>query len=272
MRALLPLLGAALAAPSLTDADVVSALTEFQRHAHFTVPMPGPRRRGQLIDGQIIKLRLPSEDGAPVGAMALLISDLSKEELWLGTCDDEGGADTPEELTVHHLTPVGDEMFRWYGYVRLPSPIADRHWLIQTSVDTARAAATGGRMWSRYWEMEPGGEATARAEVASGRVRGVTADLFDKAVWTPHNTGTWLFVDLPDGRSMLGYQATASMGGNFPDGLVNRYVYWGLESVMKDVLKKAGRARGHYVKGHPPIDGGDKRPLPPFDAPSMSAP
>lgn len=265
-------IGAALAAPPLTDADLVAAIREFQQYAHHAVPMPGPKRRKQLLDGQIVKMRLPSEDDAPVGAMALLISDLSKEELWLGTADDEGGAETPDELTVHHLTPLGDEMFRWYGYVRVPPPLTDRHWLIQTSVNRKMHDATGGRMWARHWDMEPGGQDTARAEVAGGKVPRVTPEMFDKAVWVPFNKGTWMFIDLPDGRAMVGYQATASMGGSVPDGLVNRMVYLGLGRVMKDVVEKASKARGHYVGGHPPINGGDGHPLPPFDAPSASAP
>lgn len=257
-------IGTALAEPSLTDADLVAAIREFQQHSHFPVPLPSERRREQLLDGKVIKQRLPSDDDAPVGAMALVISDLSKRELWLGSADDDGGTESPDELIVHHLPVTGSEMFRWYGYVRLPVPVSDRHFLIRTTVNLAMHQRTDGRMWSRYWEIEEGGEQTARALVAQGQVEDVTPDAFVKAVWTPVNRGTWIFIDLPDGRTILGYQATGSMGGGFPDGLVNRYIYWGLGKVIDDVLQRAARARTHYSTRHSPIVGGDGQPLPPF--------
>lgn len=265
-------IGAALAAPSLTDAQLVAAFQEFQEHAVYPVPVPDARDRGKLLDGRIIKQRLPpADDDAPVGAMVLVLSDLSKEELWIGSADDDGGQDTPDELTVHHLQPSGDEMYRWYGYIRLPAPISDRHFLIRTTVNTAMHRETDGRMWSRHWQIEPGGQDTAQAIVAGGDVDGVTPEMFEKAVWTPYNQGNWIFIGLPDGRTIVGYQAAGSMGGGFPDGLMNRYIYWGLGKLMKDVVEKAGKARRHYVTGHPPLTGGSGLPLPPFDAPSMSA-
>lgn len=263
--------GAALAGTPLTDADVVAALREFQQHAHYPMPLPDEKSREKLLEGKIVKQRLPADDGGPVGAVALVISDRSKEALWIGTADDEGGKDTPDELTVHHLKPEGDEMYRWYGYIRMPAPIADRHFLIRTTINRDMQRNTQDRMWSRYWAIDPDGEATAKALVDQGLVDGITDKMFEKAVWTPLNRGTWIFIDLPDGRTIVGYQATGSMGGGFPDGLVNRYIYWGLERVMKDVLEKADAAHGHYVTGHPPILGGNGLPLPFFDAPGMRA-
>jgi hypothetical protein len=257
------LLGVALAAAPLTDAQLAGAVREFQGHAHHPVPLPDVRQREKLLAGEVVRMRLPSDDGAPVGAMALVLSDLSKQELWLGTADDDD-SDPPEELIIHHLPLVGDEMFRWYGHVDMPGPIADRHFLIRTTVNREVAAATGGRMWSRHWDMEADGLETMRAKVAAGGVPGLAPETFAASIWVPYNRGTWFFLDLPDGRTLLGYQATASVGGSFPDGLVNRYVYWGLERIMDEVVEKARQAKGHYKAGHAPIGGGDGQPIPPY--------
>lgn len=255
--------GATLRAP-LTDVALVAAIREFQLHAHYSLPLPDAKRRAQLIDGKLVKMRLPSADGEPVGALAMVVSDLSKAELWVGSADGDMG-DPPDEVISHDLPLLGGEMFRWYGYVRLPAPITDRHFLIQTTVNRPLEKETNGRMWSRHWAMEPGGLDTARELVAQGAVKGVSMDRFDAAVWVPHNTGAWLFLDLPDGRTLLGYQATASLGGGFPDGLVSRTLYWGLERLMSEVVGQAHQARAHYRVGHAPIIAGDGLPLPVFE-------
>jgi hypothetical protein len=256
-----PVQAAAPRTSALTDAQLVASFREFQRHAHHPVPMPSPGHRAKLLAGKIVKMRLPSKEGEPVGAMALVISTLSKEEIWLGTADDEHMGEH-EELITHHLPLLGDEMFRWYGYVDLPRPISDRHFLIQTTVDTAAERATDGRIWTRHWELEPGGEATMRKIVATGAVKGVDAERFEDAVWVPANQGAWIFVELPDDRTLFGYTTAASLGGNFPDNLVNRYVYWGLERVMDNVLAHAAKARTHYTGSHSPITGGNGKPIP----------
>ena len=254
---------AAEPAGALTDRALVEAIQTYQRHAELPLPLPGPKRRAQLLSGKLVRMRLPSAEGQPVGAMALQITDLSLAELWIGTVDEDMGNGADEVLS-HHMPRTGGEMFRWYGYVDMPSPVTDRHFLIQTTVNARLHSATEGQMWARHWRMEPGGEATMRAEVARGAVEGVTPDRFEDAIWVPHNTGSWVFIDLPGGKSLLGYQATASLGGSFPDSLVNRYVYWGLERIMEEMLGQARRARGHYRAGHAPIEGGDGRPLPAF--------
>lgn len=256
-------LSAPVQAAELTDAQLVASFREFQGLAHHPVRLPSQSQRAKLLDGKIVKMRLPSKEGEPVGAMALVISDLSKEEIWLGTADDEHMGEH-EELITHHLPLLGGEMFRWYGYVDLPRPISDRHFLIQTTVNRALESKTGGRMWSRHWTLEPGGEATARSLVATGAVAGVDTERFDDAVWVPQNHGAWIFVDLPDGRTLFGYYTAASLGGNFPDSMVNRYVYWGLERVMEEVLDHAAKAKSHYRGGHAPIMGGNGVPVPRF--------
>ncbi len=264
MTALLSLLLAGVAhAAELSDADLVDAFREFQGSAPHAVPLPGPSQRQKLLAGKMVKMRLPAAEGAPVGAMALVVSPLSKEEIWLGTADDAHFG-SQDDLIIHHLPLRGNEMFRWYGFVDLPRPLSDRHFLIQTTVNRALESKTGGRMWSRHWTLEPGGEATARSLVATGAVAGVDTERFDDAVWVPQNHGAWIFVDLPDGRTLFGYYTAASLGGNFPDSMVNRYVYWGLERVMEEVLDHAAKAKSHYRGGHAPIMGGNGAPVPRF--------
>lgn len=256
-------LGAPAKAP-LTDAQLLTVLEEQARLAHAPLPVPGPKQRARLREGKLVKMRLPSTEGGPVGAMALVVADLPLEEVWVGTADADMD-DGDNELLSLDLPTRGDEVFRWYGYLDLPAPIADRHFLIRTSVDEALHAQTAGRIWARHWTIEADGLEVVRPLVAQGRIEGLSPEAFAEAIWVPHNTGTWLFARLPEGRTLLGYQATASLGGSFPDGLVNRTIYWGLDRLMEEILGQARRARGHYRAGHDPLPGGDGGPLAPFE-------
>lgn len=249
-------------AETLTDAQLVAAVREYQRHAVHALPMPGPQRRKRLLDGHLVKMRLPGAPGEPIGALAMVVSPLSKAELWIGSSDTDTEA-TPE-VTSQHLPTTGDELFRWYGLVDVPKPFTDRHFLIHTLVNRALFEKTEGRMWGRHWEGVEGGEAMMAARVEAGSVPGVTPERFDKAVWVPLNEGAWFFIGLPDGRTLFGYQARASFGGNVPDGVVNKMIYWGLGRLMGDVLADAEGAKAHYRAGHDPLPGPEATPLPVF--------
>ena len=41
-----------------------------------------------------------------------------------------------------------------------------------------------------------------------------------------HLLGAWLFLDLDDGRTLFGYHASSSLGGEIPDAVVARYAFW----------------------------------------------
>lgn len=260
MTLLLTALLACAAAAELTDDQLVATLREYQRFAVHKLPMPGPQRRKKLLDGELVKMRLPADPGEPIGAVAMVVSPLSKEELWIASADDD--TEAAPEVTSVHLPTTGDEMFRWYGLIDVPKPFADRHFLIHTSVNRPLAEGTGGRMWGRHWDDVPGGYDIMASKVAAGTAPGVTPERFDDAVWVPVNQGAWFFLELPDGRTLFGYQATASFGGNVPDGLVNKVIYWGLGRLMDDLLKDAAAVRSHYTGAHPPLTGGTLEPIP----------
>ena len=220
--------------------------------------MPSASELARLASGEVVKKLIPGKPGAPDGGMVLKTTELSRQALWLGSADSHG---EERRLVAHHMPLQGDEMLRWYGLVDLPRPFADRHFLIRTIINTGLSSAEP-TMWERTWSLEPGGEATMRGEVARGAVPGVTVERFDAALFTPANSGGWLFLDLPDGRTLFGYHGVTSMGGEIPDGLASRYAFWGLDEIVRTVFERAAQIESHYVAGHEPIRGGDGRVLP----------
>jgi hypothetical protein len=249
-----------LISTTLAGEPIIETMKSYLEHASLPIPLPTPAQLEKLNAGEVAKVRISGGPGASDGAMVLRVTELSRQALWLGSADSHG---EETNLIDHHLPKRGDEMFRWYGLVDLPRPFADRHFLIRTIVNTALPAALPG-MWERSWSLEPGGQETMRGLVAAGQVDGVSTEMFDAAIYTPTNHGAWLFLELPDGRTLFGYHAATSLGGEIPDGMVTRYVFWGLDEIVRTVFMRAKEIESHYRDGHPTITGGDGRPIPLF--------
>ncbi len=249
----------ALAEP-LDSAAVRAVILDYTPHASHPIPALSDAQVGRLLDGRVVKMRLPSEGQAPDGAMAMVITDLPRADLWLGSMDAEHFG-TDSSLISHHLPLRGGELFRWYGYVDLPPPVTDRHFLIQTTINHALPRQDPG-MWERSWGLEAGFVETMRPSVAAGEVAGLSPETFETAIAVPVNFGAWIFLDLPDGRTLFGYHCASSLGGEIPDALVTRYVFWGLDRLVARVLESASEMPAHYTAGHAPLIGGDGAPIP----------
>lgn len=244
------------------DARLKHILEEWQRHTALAVPLPGRAERKTLLDGKLLKTRLPPRQDAPDGAMFMVVTESSAVDLWLGSADGDHLGDGDSELVSFDLPKRGDEMFRWYGFVDLPMPFSDRHFLIRTRINPALSQSTGGRIWERTWTLERDGAETMRPRVARGEVAGVPLERFEAAIYVPANIGGWMTADLGDGRGLLAYHASTSLGGDIPDRLVNRTVYWTLGRIAESVKGLAARMPTHYSAGHPPILGGDGTVVP----------
>ncbi len=253
-------------AASLTDVDLMRALGAWLKHSALPVPMPTVKERTLLLQGRMLKKWLPPRPGAPVGAMGMIITDQGQAEMWLSSADGKhmDGHTDDGKLTAHHLPKRGNEMFRWYGFLDLPSPFADRHFLIRTSVNPRAAAETDGRVWERTWRLEPDGVETMRPLVAAGAVAGLSMDRFDRAIYVPGNVGGWLSLRLPNDQTLFCYQASSSVGGDISDKLVNRLVMINLGKLLTNVEDFAKTMRRHYVAGHEPIKSGAAGTVPFF--------
>ncbi len=277
-RNLIRLSGAALASPSwlpcaaeaaplvgVTDANVAAALEEWRQWTALSFPLPNAAFRAGLLDGRVMKTRIGPRGAALDGAMAMALVPRAKEAMWLGSADGQHlGDESNGQVIAHHLPIQGDEMFRWYGFVDLPAPFTDRHFLIRTTVNRKMAVASGGRMWERTWSQEPDGRDTMRPLVAAGKVAGLDVATFDSAIYVPANIGGWLFIDLPGENCLFAYHASTSLGGEIPDGLVNRFVFWTMDKIVASVAGRAEQMKQHYTGDHSPILGGNGLPVPTF--------
>ncbi len=262
---LVPLLvvSSLLVTTSVARADTAAlrdVIKTYRAHAALPLPALSDAQLERLDAGKVVKLRTPPQEQVPVGAMALVLSEQSRADLWLGSLDPD--QPYPDDFLSHDLPVAGEELQRWYGFIELPSPFADRHFAVRTTINTALAAATGGTMWERHWVLDREAQAEMRLKVLAGEVEGLDLELFDKAIYLPANRGTWLFVDVPDGRVLFGYQTASALGGEIPDRLVTRYLFWGLDEIVDGVVERAEAMRAHYTGSHPLLAGGDGSLMP----------
>jgi hypothetical protein len=240
------------------DAQIDAALQEYSKGATYAFPMPPVNERARLVEGKVLKQRLKNDDGDV--AIGMLVSDEPMRDLWLGSLDPD--FDIVKNVRTYNFPTPPDAVTRWYGLVDLPFPFTDRHFLITTVVNKAIAAASGGRIWERAWHLEPDGVATMTPLVAAGKVEGVTPAMFEKAIYTPVNRGSWFFVQLDPAHVLMGYTCATVIGGDIPEGLVTQHVLQGLDELLTTVVSRARGMNEHYVGSHPPLLGGDGNPIP----------
>ena len=249
-----------VSAPALADPAEVSAAWEAYR-AEATLPVPAltDKQLEALDAGENVKLRLPKADDAPVGVMVLATIDLPKQDLWLSSLDDD--EIDQDDFIMHQLPVLGSELQRWYGFMDIPAPFEDRHFVVRTTINEGISERSGGAMWERWWVLDPSGKEPTRADVAAGQVSGLDLATFDAAIFLPSNQGAWIFVDLPGGRTLFGYHTAAALGGAIPDSLVTAYLFRGLDEIVAGTTTRARRMHTHYASGHAPLAGGAGQPI-----------
>ena len=156
---------------------------------------------------------------------------------------------------------LGSELQRWYGFMDIPAPFEDRHFVVRTTINDGLAQRSGDTMWERWWVLDPTGLDASRTEVVAGKVEGVDAIAFEQAIYLPANQGAWIFLDLPGGRTLFGFHTASALGGAIPDSLVTAYLFRGLDEIVVDSLEKAAHMHTHYASGHAPLMGGTGKPI-----------
>ena len=257
----LGLCGLSLASP--TTAEIQEALQDFNQGAVYELPSLTAQQLKQLSAGKVVKV-MDQKGGTtqPRRATGLLLSSVSRNQLWV-SCQDTHyqQQESTTELRVS-LTPP--DKAAWYGYLDLPWPFDDRHWVVDVYNNHALSAATGGKAWEHPWTLVP----FERAErmmtpiVTQGKVKGIDMEMFQSAIYTPVNRGAWIAIDLGD-HSIFGYHATTVVGGNIPENLITQFVFQGMDKLLEDIEQRAKKSiPSHYTAGHKvDIIGGDGKPV-----------
>lgn len=247
---------AAAADPAADSPGVNRALTAFNAHAVYAVPLLDEKQLASLNKGEVVRIiERDANPDLPARALAYMLSDHEMEPLWVAMLDPHLTVDP--DLTERALD-VRDGRELWYGYYKLPYPISDRHWVIESWNTRGLATATGGKAWEHPWKLVPHRMGEATIAIAEGRIPGITPERAESAVFTPDNHGAWFIVDVGGGKRLIGYHATSTIGGSIPDWIALRLVHGRLDALMRRIDGRCDvLVPEHYTASHPDLEAGD---------------
>ena len=138
------LLAALATAPTHALAgEVEDALQLLASHAPAPLPAVTGRDLDKLASGASITL-VEAERVA-----GLRIIDAPLAAVW-ATVHDQAVTGDPAVHEVR-LSVSGDGTELWYGRMSLPMPLADRQWVVRSTIDVELHRKTAGKAWSRSW-------------------------------------------------------------------------------------------------------------------------
>lgn len=256
----------ALLGHAATPQEIVEVVSDYNQHATLTIPVLDTDKATDLIAGEVVRVLFQADDPSePSAAVAFALSAVKRDALWIAAQDPHTQVDP--DLTELAFRELGDDHAVWYGHWDLPRPFRDRQWVVESQNTHSLAHAMHDRAWEHTWALIDTGLTEARPFVERGEVPGITTDHLDSAVFTPTNRGSWFMLELDDGQTLYGYQATSVVGGAIPTWLVTQVVMARLESVLRDLETRAKEwAPKHYRQEHQPVFGGDGTPIPRFGA------
>lgn len=255
---MLLLLPGALAAQSLSDDQLCETLEAFNLGAHFPLPALSEDDRSQLRAGEVVKRIVPQADGT-LQVAGIIIIQQPQRAVWLASQDPHFAS--PGEATELRMAMTGDRA-SWYGFLDLPRPFADRHWVVDVWNNHALAASSNNTLWEHPWTLDEDGISIARPHLEAGAVDGITWPMAEAALYTPINRGGWVFLALPDSSTLMSYHATSVVGGSIPDRLVAEFIRMGLEKLLRRAERIAAEVvPSHYTHGHEIVLGGDGQPV-----------
>ncbi len=172
-------------------------------------------------------------------AAARLVA-LPATAMWLGVTDDHP-IEPIRGLQEHALRGAWSSPKLLYQHIDLPWPFEDRQWVIELR-NNARLYGEA-RVWERSWVL---------ADSASA------AQYWDPAALsTPVNEGGWLMVPVSQQRTLVLYQARASLGGVFPESAVRAWTAATLDEMFSRYERNAASMSTRYGAGCAPQPGPD---------------
>lgn len=224
-----------------------AALVAIQALAFFPPPPLDAAALAELDAQGLVRRRLSSGGLDRVVGVGLIPAPAPA--VWLAVTDDK-----PEQgfggLTELVFEGAWASPKLLYGYLDLPWPFQDRHWMLRIRNNAALHAQAG--VWERYWTLDAGAMPLAQPQMG---------ERYAGALMTPYNEGQWMLI--PVGAQTLGvYQSRVSLGGAVPDEGVESWAMSSLRELFSDAARNAAAMAEKYGPGCTPQPDPSGRPIP----------
>ena len=254
----------AIAEVSVSVSEVQSTIQQFNAGAHFALPTLSADQISTLKAGNVVAILDDSAGAdAPRRAVGFMLSEVNQQQLWLACQDPHAVLNTSTKELRTQIN--ADQSAHWYGFMDLPWPFSDRHWMVKSWNTTSLAQLSNNLYWEHPWDLLPNGATEIKPFLEAGKLPGVSVDLINDAVYTPVSKGAWAVATVNDNTRLVVYHATTVVGGSIPESTAVRYTVMTLEDMMKDMEKRAiNWVPNHYTSGHVGVLGGDNQIIPTF--------
>lgn len=254
-------LPAAAAPEALSPRELADGVAEYNRWAHGRLPTLRPDELDELLRGEVVRRKVRGRPPANQDrVLGIVLTRLPRVQPWIVVTDPHFATDT--QYAGKKLDPPDANPVRSYGFLDLPWPVADRHWVVDVATNRKLAEKTEGRCWERHWDLSRDGEKLAAEVYTTAGLPGTDPAKLSEVIYTPVNAGSWIFVQLPKGLTLVAYQLATQVGGDIPEEALHSFALQAMGQLMRGVISKAEGVGGHYDAAHATLPAGDGAPLP----------
>jgi hypothetical protein len=255
---LTPLLPLAFAQPTI---DLNTEIEAFNQQSIFDLPHLTKEQQEQLWGGDIISY-LDGGDAVdhPKRGISFMLTEAKREDLWIACQDPHFQLN---KLTLYHLIESdGVDRNLYHGFMDLPWPFSNRHWLTLSWNNHDLSRSSSERYWEHPWSLDKAWQEKVLPLAQAGKLDALRPLTLQEAIYLPENQGAWVMFELESKRLVV-YHTTGTVGGEIPESLMLRFLINAMQDLLRDLETTAQtKISEHYVEGHRPMFGGNGKHLP----------
>lgn len=237
-----------------SPAEVTSAWATFNAGAELPLPDITDAQLERLLEGKLVKYREVAGEDDPQRVVGIQIIQQERSRVWAAARAEDVDYDGAIFWAVDGA-PEGRE--RWYQWVDIPFPFADRHLVLDVWDNHALAASSDNTIWEHPWEIATGAMALTRDAAAKGEIEGVTPQIYNKSVVVDVNNGAWVAIALGPEETLLAFHAQSVVGGAIPDKLIADFVMMSMGKIYRDLIARAETCDEWFKPGKLIAPGGE---------------
>ena len=194
-----------------------------------------------------------------------MLTDMERNDLWIACQDPHFQLN---RITQFHLIETdGIDRNLFYGFMDLPWPFSNRHWLTLSWNNHEMSARSNERYWEHPWALEKEWPLKVMPLAKTNTLGNLSIQEIEEAIFLPENQGAWVMLDLNIKRLVV-YHTTGTVGGEIPENLMLRFLVHTMQYLMRDLETTAQKEiPKHYTTSHKVMYGGNGKPIPRHQTP-----
>jgi len=229
-----------------TPEEVVSAWAVFNAGAELPLPKMTEPQLDRLLEGKLVKYREVGAEDEPQRVVGMQIVPMDRSRIWAAARAEDVDYDGAIFWAVAGA-PEGRE--RWYEWIDIPFPFADRHFVLDVWDNDALAKSSDNRVWEHPWAIAKGVLPQTQEAAARGEIEGVSPAVYRKSVEVNINNGAWVAIALSPDETLLVFHAQSVVGGAIPDKLIADFVMMSMGKVFKGLTARASNCEEWFKPG-----------------------